>query len=659
MSIRQRIIYGFGAVMALVAVMGGLSAFLITGIHNDIQRYGRAADRADDGREVEGLVTRIKVPVNQWLRSLDPNFVKLADGQIEVLTKTLARLDTEVQDPARRAIVTELARTREGYVEHWRGMQSQAAQIVAAYAADDVTAGSIGKALAGSLRDTAIIDPVSRDEFARAAIAFGEADARFIRFRASESAGLLQAALDGLTTVAKGLAAVGEADASTADFVRKITGDLSAFRKEVEASGRRAADRTQYLKDFTALGTTMTDAAHRLQESATATAVASRAEVIRNVATALLELLAAAGVIVVVAGVIGFVMNRSVVRPVGAITEVIVRLSKGDRDVAVVGLGRKDEIGEMAGAVEVFRTSMIETERKAAADALEHNARSRRAIRLDEVTKSFQGKVAELVAAFSAAALEMRDSAGAMSASAELTMRQSAVVSNASDQTTTNVQTVAAATEELSASIQQIGNEVADSAKIAAKAVEDTKRTDAAVQTLMAGAQKIGEVVTLIQNIATQTNLLALNATIEAARAGEHGKGFAVVASEVKALANQTAKATQEIGGQITQIQDATRQAVTDIQGIAQTIGAINGIAETIAAAVEQQSAATREISRNVQQAAQGTEEVSSNIGNVRQAATTTGEAANHVLAAARQLSLQAEELTGEVNGFISNVQAA
>jgi methyl-accepting chemotaxis protein len=165
--------------------------------------------------------------------------------------------------------------------------------------------------------------------------------------------------------------------------------------------------------------------------------------------------------------------------------------------------------------------------------------------------------------------------------------------------------------------------------------------------------------VTLIQNIATQTNLLALNATIEAARAGEHGKGFAVVASEVKALANQTAKATQEIGGQITQIQDATRQAVTDIQGIGETIGAINWIAETIAAAVEQQSAATREISRNVQQAAQGTEEVSSNIGNVRQAATTTGEAANHVLAAARQLSLQAEELTGEVNGFISNVQAA
>jgi methyl-accepting chemotaxis protein len=302
---------------------------------------------------------------------------------------------------------------------------------------------------------------------------------------------------------------------------------------------------------------------------------------------------------------------------------------------------------------------MIETERLAAAETKENAARLQRSQRLDGATKAFQGKVANLVKEFSSAADSMRESAVSMSSAAEQTTQQSGIVANASEQATANVQTVAAATEELAASIRQIGHEVAQSAKIANKAVGDTQRTDAAVQTLMVGAQKIGEVVTLIQNIATQTNLLALNATIEAARAGEHGKGFAVVASEVKALANQTAKATEEIGGQITQIQDATRQAVTDIQGIATTIGEINGIAASITTAVEQQIEATKEISRGVQQAAQGTQEVTSNIAEVKQAAATTSTTAGQVVDAAKQLSRRAEGLTGEVNDFINLVQAA
>jgi methyl-accepting chemotaxis protein len=362
---------------------------------------------------------------------------------------------------------------------------------------------------------------------------------------------------------------------------------------------------------------------------------------------------------VAIAGAIGFVIMRGVVRPIGAITDVIVRLAKGDRQVEIVGLGRQDEIGAMAGAVEVFRSSMIETERLAAVETKDNAMRLQRSQYLDIATKAFQGKVANLVREFSSAADSMRESAVSMSTAAEQTTQQSGIVANASEQATANVQTVAAATEELAASIRQIGYEVTQSAKIANKAVGDTQRTDAAVQTLMAGAQKIGEVITLIQNIATQTNLLALNATIEPARAGEHGKGFAVVASEVKALANQTAKATEEIGGQILQIQDATRQAVTDIQGIAATIGEINGIAVSITTAVEQQIEATKEISRGVQQAAQGTQEVTSNIGEVKQAAATTSTTAGHVVDAAKQLSQRAEGLTGGVNDFIKLVQAA
>jgi methyl-accepting chemotaxis protein len=232
-------------------------------------------------------------------------------------------------------------------------------------------------------------------------------------------------------------------------------------------------------------------------------------------------------------------------------------------------------------------------------------------------------------------------------------------VAAASTQTSVNVQTVATATEELAVSVQEIGRQVAQSARIAGQAVEDARQTDATVQALAAGAQKIGDVVTIIQDIANQTNLLALNATIEAARAGDAGKGFAVVASEVKALANQTGKATEEIGSQIVQIQDTTRQAVTAIQGIARTIGEINEIAASIASAVEQQNAATQEISRNVQQAAKGTQDVSNNIAGVKQAATETGVAATEVLGAAKDLSRQSGELRGEVDHFIADVQAA
>jgi methyl-accepting chemotaxis protein len=664
MTIRQQIVFGFGAVMVLVAVMGGLSTVLMDTIQNDIQRYGQAADRADDGREVEGLVTRIKVPVNQWLRSLDANFAHLADEQIVALSNLLTRLGADMKDPTSQAIVADLLRARDSYTEHWKGMQARAAQISEGYGADNALAASINQTLVSSLHganptDGSVTDPASRDRIATAAIDFAAADAQFLRFRASENPQALTASLNGLIDVGKQLTALAEQDAAAKATVTKLLGGLGQFQAAVTDAGRRATDRAQYLKDFTAAGTALTDGAHRLQEIATGAAVASRASLISSAGTALYTLLAAAAAVVAIAGAIGFVILRGVVRPIGAITEVIVRLAKGDRLVKVIGLGRQDEIGAMADAIEVFRTSMIETERLAAAETKENGARMQRSQRLDAATKAFQGKVANLVREFSSAADSMRESAVSMSSAAEQTTQQSGIVANASEQATANVQTVAAATEELAASIRQIGHEVAQSAKIANKAVRDTQRTDAAVQTLMVGAQKIGEVVTLIQNIATQTNLLALNATIEAARAGEHGKGFAVVASEVKALANQTAKATEEISGQITQIQDATRQAVTDIQGIATTIGEINGIAASITSAVEQQIEATKEISNGVQQAAQGTQEVTSNIGEVKQAAATTSTTAGQVVEAAKQLSQRAQGLTGEVNDFINLVQAA
>ncbi|MGH7035839.1 MAG: methyl-accepting chemotaxis protein [Stellaceae bacterium] len=354
-----------------------------------------------------------------------------------------------------------------------------------------------------------------------------------------------------------------------------------------------------------------------------------------------------------------YLIVSSVSKPITAMTEAMKRLAGRDLETSIVGLGRKDEIGAMAGAVQVFKDSMIAADRLAAEKETERQVRAKRGQALEMLTKSFEAKVRDLVAALSSAATEMEASARSMTATAEETSKQSLTVASATEQASANVETVATASEELTSSIQEIGRQVAQSSRIAMKAVEDAKRTDATVQELAVGAQKIGEVVTLIQSIASQTNLLALNATIEAARAGEAGKGFAVVASEVKALANQTAKATDEISGQIGQIQDSTKQAVDAIRGIAQTIGEIAEIATAIAAAVEQQGSATKEIARNVQQAAQGTQEVASNIVRVKEASVATGSAAGEVLGAAGGLAQQAQTLSREVDGFLSDVKAA
>jgi len=285
--------------------------------------------------------------------------------------------------------------------------------------------------------------------------------------------------------------------------------------------------------------------------------------------------------------------------------------------------------------------------------------RQQRQTKLDEAIRAFSVSMGKALETGSGTADRMQKTATGLTATAEETSRQATAVAAASEQASTNVQTVATAAEELASSIAEIGRQVGESTRITSQAVQETERTNSQIQGLADAAQRIGDVVKLINDIAGQTNLLALNATIEAARAGEAGKGFAVVASEVKSLANQTAKATEEISSKIAEMQAATHDSVAAVKAIGQTIGRVNEIATTIASAVEEQGAATKEIARNVQQAAAGTTEVSSTISGVNSAANDTGTAANAVLAASTELTRQSESLRHEVEAFFSQVRAA
>jgi methyl-accepting chemotaxis protein len=458
----------------------------------------------------------------------------------------------------------------------------------------------------------------------------------------------------------KGLALNAEIRSALADIEAPLTAYAQSASSLAEMAFESTREAEQGLPDFVqrfdaleeameTISGRIAEASVRVEQEAGALAAATRW---MNTAAAALSVLMTIGLCLY--------LLRGVLRPISAMTKTMKALASGDTSVDVIGARRRDEIGEMARAVEVFRDNAQEMDHlrmEQESTRVQSEADKRRM--MAGLAESFEAKVSALVQSLSVAANGLEGTAQSMTIVADKTIQQSVDVTSTAQQTSANVQTVAAATEELSISIREIASQVTQSSRIAERAVGDAQRTNQTVQMLAASAEKIGHVVQLISTIASQTNLLALNATIEAARAGEAGNGFAVVASEVKELATQTSRATDEISTQIASVQQATTGAVQAIQAIARTISEMSQISTSIAAAIEEQGAATSEIARNVQEAARGAEFVTGSISEVRQGAGETGTAAAQVLSSAQDLARHSASLGQEVEHFLSGVKAA
>ncbi len=596
---------------------------------------------------------------------MNPGFAHQADELLAQVSVAVANEAAQAATEKERTIVADIDRALKAYIESWRVVQSFYAEEAKLYAENiEAPAAGISTNLA-KLRDSVAthdgLDGSRLVTEARDGFMAAEMLAARYRFRESkDDADQLGA------VIAESLAIMTKAErviTNPADIEmrKRATAAIVSWRDAFAQVTKVNANRVARIDTWTRNeGEVMAVGANALRSEAESSAAMAQTQLITTLSNSQMTLYISTAIILLVGIILSLLLARSITGPLARMTTALKALAAGDRSLQVPEIGRRDEIGEMAKAAEVFKNNIIQAERLRAEqeELKQHADQERRQVMLDLAAK-FETNVGGIVVGVTSAATELQSTAQAMTITTEEATRQSANVAAASEQATENVQAVASATEELSSSIAEISQQVAKSSGMVGEAVQRATSSNEQVQGLTAAAEKIGDVVKLISGIAAQTNLLALNATIEAARAGDAGRGFAVVASEVKALADQTAKATDEIGLQIRAIQEATATSARSIQGIVETIGAVNESATAIASAVEEQGAATQEIARNVTRAAQGTSEVASNISGVNHAAQQTGTAAAQVLARAGELSKNGGLLKQQVEAFLFEVRAA
>jgi methyl-accepting chemotaxis protein len=661
LKILTKTLVGFGAVLVILAIVAGTGILGLVRTSTDFDHYTNAVELFGDAAAIERDLLKVQSHIDTYIRTGDAAEIAVVSELEKKITEEIAHgisiAETEEEKAELTAmgekltlIVNDFEKSTELEAERTR-IATETLSIAGPKLSEDFEA---------------ILRKASADGNTNAAIIAGEAAREALKARL-----YVNMLLDRHEE-----AAVEQAEASfhalakSIEQLDKVAG--ASFQEELAEVKTLMPQYEEAFKEGAALDgeiehlvhAEIAEASEEILADAEKIKVATEAEEHRlaeeiEVIVVTSEWLSVAfGIAGFVLGIaIAWVIGRGISKPISAMADVMRRLSDGERDIAVVGTERKDEVGHMAVALQVFKDNMIAAERMRAEQQVEQDRQIERAKRMSEEVARFDKVIAEVVGAVSSAATELQGTAQSLAATAEETSQQSNTVAAAAEEMTQNVQTVASATEELSASIHEISSQVSESTRIVGQAVTQADETNGRVKTLAEAAHKIGEVVTLINDIAGQTNLLALNATIEAARAGEAGKGFAVVASEVKALATQTARATEEIATQVRAIQDSTASSAEAIDSISKTINRVNEISTTIASAVEEQGAATQEISRNVQEAATGTSEVTTNVIGVTQASQQTSAASTQVLSAANELSRYGESLRTEVETFLHTVR--
>ncbi|PWC47526.1 hypothetical protein TSA6c_13120 [Azospirillum sp. TSA6c] len=662
--IGRKIAIGFGAVLLIMVGLAGRSYLSFSNISHQFETYDHCVSIMDVASNIEMEVLAMRGAVREFALSGNASRETMARQAMERLRGSFETADGLVSDPDLKSRLNRAKTQLRLYVDGFQRVAPMQHELM------------------GLVTDT--LDPLGlnarveleriRDDAAKAGDGASVAHAwesmeflmvgrlsanKMLARHDDESARKADEAFTALAKVLQELA-VAVADRPYAVKVK----DLQAMVSRYHAAFMRAKELSHTVNalingEMTQAGTAVTEEAEAISRSALAETDRIRQSTLADIVSTemLIVLLSASGLLagLLCAGLI----SRAITRPVTAMTGTMRELASGNLDVVVPAAGQKDEIGAMAAAVTVFRENAVTARRLEAEQKAEQQRKEARSATVDRLVAEFEGTVAGILRTVSSASTELDSTAHQMNETAEQTNRQSTASAGAAEQTSANVQTVATAAEEMVASLQEIARQVTRSSSIAVDAVAQAEHTDATVQGLADAARKISDVVALISTIAGQTNLLALNATIEAARAGEHGKGFAVVAAEVKSLAGQTARATDEITGQISAIQAATGGVVEAIRVNSGMIRQMNEITAAIASAVEEQNAATGEITRSVTEAAAGTEEVARNIQQVMEATGHTGAAAAQVLGAASELAYQSETLRTNLESFLTSIRAA
>jgi methyl-accepting chemotaxis protein len=660
---RAKVMLGFAVVLAISAVSMGIAYLGFERVSVGVASYRKSVSEADLARNIDRELISYRALARYYVVTGKEDDGKAALAAEASLKDAIDQSMKGTTNPAGLEQITRLAREFRTFTKIFADILKVKSESALVTQNQLTRGGTMLRYKLDDLASNAAEAELPAVELGAKQVTaqYQAATALANTFVINSDQTVATSALARLKFVENSLRAISSTDEKIVQNVKEVSALLDEYRKSLS----KLVENSKSIDELT---TEMAESATAIMQGSGAMKAAllsdqqrleSESDASIGETERLIAMLAAGGFLL--GGVLAVLLGKGISRPMTAMCKAMRELAGGNFDVVLPGLGRRDELGEMAAAVEEFKLqAIVKAERDAAAQDAQNRASSAaRRTELIRFADDFEAAVGAIVSNVSSSAVQLESAAGTLTRTAETTQNLSSRVAGASEEASSNMQSVATATEELSASVDEIGRRVRESNKIAEAAVLQAQQTDGRIGKLSRAAQQIGDVVKLITAIAEQTNLLALNATIESARAGEAGRGFAVVASEVKSLAGQTAKATDEISSHISGMQDATQESVAAIKEIGGTIAEISNIASSIASAVEQQSSATQEIARSVQTVAQGTQEAAANIMQVNRGATETGSASEEVLNSAKSLSTESTRLREELDRFMANIRAA